>query len=52
MAQFATRSILNNYEPSNAINEAYFSKVLYKKATEAIDEIAVEIEEFFKSELR
>ena len=52
MAQFATRSILNNYEPSNAINEVYFSKVLYKKATEAIDEIAVEIEEFFKSELR
>jgi len=46
MAQFATRSILNNYEPSNAINDAYFSKVLYKKATEAIDEIAGEIEDF------
>lgn len=48
MAHFAQRSILNNYEPSSAINEAYFSKVLYKKATEAIDEIAQEIEEFFK----
>ncbi|MDP2893484.1 MAG: Sir2 family NAD-dependent protein deacetylase [Sulfurimonas sp.] len=46
MAQFATRSILNNYEPSSAINEAYFSKVLYKKATEAVDEIAKEIEVF------
>ena len=46
MAQFATRSILNNYEPSGAINDAYFSKVLYKKATEAIDEIAEEIEVF------
>lgn len=46
MAQFATRSILNNYEPSIAINDAYFSKVLYKKATEAVDEIAKEIETF------
>jgi NAD-dependent deacetylase len=46
MAQFATRSILNNYEPSSAINDAYFSKVLYKKATEAVDEIAQEIEAF------
>lgn len=46
MAQFAPRSILNNYEPSSAINDAYFSKVLYKKATEAVDEIAKEIETF------
>ncbi|MDT8337875.1 MAG: Sir2 family NAD-dependent protein deacetylase [Sulfurimonas sp.] len=46
MAQFASRSILNNYEPSSAINDAYFSKVLYKKATEAVDEIAQEIESF------
>lgn len=46
MAQFATRSILNNYEPSSAINDAYFSKVLYKKATQAVDEIAEEIESF------
>ncbi len=49
MAQFATRSILNNYEPSSAINDAYFSKVLYKKATEAIDEIAQEIEAFLNT---
>lgn len=46
MAQFAPRSILNNYEPSSAINDAYFSKVFYKKATEAVDEIAEEIEAF------
>jgi len=46
MAQFATMSILNNYEPSSAINDAYFSKVLYKKATQAVDEIAEEIENF------
>lgn len=46
MAQFATKSILNNYEPSSAINDAYFSKVLYKKATEAVDDIAKDIEAF------
>lgn len=46
MAQFAERSILNNYESSSAINDAYFSKVLYKKATQAADEIAEEIEKF------
>ena len=46
IAQFVDRSILNNYEPSSAINDAYFSKVLYKKATEAIDDIAEEIEDF------
>ncbi|MGE4420357.1 MAG: NAD-dependent deacetylase [Sulfurimonas sp.] len=48
MAQFATRSILNNYESSSAIDDAYFSKVLYKKATEAVDEISQEIESFLK----
>lgn len=49
VAQFADKSILNNYEPSSAINDAYFSKVLYKKATEAIDEIAQEIESFLNT---
>lgn len=49
IAQFCDRSILNNYEPSSAINDAFFSKVLYKKATEAIDEIAKEIESFLNS---
>lgn len=46
IAHFARRSILNNYEPSDAINDGYFSKVLYKRATEAIGEIAEEIEEY------
>lgn len=39
-------SILNNLEPSDAINDTLYTKVLYKKATEAIDEIAVDVEEF------
>ena len=38
-------SILNNLQESSAINENLYSKVLYKKATEAIDEIVQEIEE-------
>ena len=39
-------SILNNLEPSNAIIEEYFTKVLYKPATKAIDEIVEDIEHF------
>ncbi|MBN2816560.1 MAG: NAD-dependent deacetylase [Campylobacterales bacterium] len=39
-------SILNNLEPSAAINDRLYSKVLYKKATEAIDEIIMDIEDF------
>lgn len=45
LAHFVDRSILNNLEPSEAINEAYFDKVIYAKATEAIEEIAYEIED-------
>ena len=37
------RSILNNLEPSHAIDDGKFDRVLYKTATEAIDEIAREI---------
>lgn len=48
IAQYVQRSILNNYEPSAAIEDALFSKVLYKKATDAIEEIADEIEAFIK----
>jgi NAD-dependent deacetylase len=48
IAQYVDKSILNNYEPSEAIEDKLFSKVLYKKATEAIDEIAQEIEEFLE----
>jgi len=46
IAQFTTRSILNNLEPSSAIEDTLFSNVLYMKVTEAIDEIANEIDEF------
>jgi NAD-dependent deacetylase len=49
IAQYVDRSILNNYEPSPAIEDAFFSKVLYKKATDAIDEIAEEIESLLES---
>jgi NAD-dependent deacetylase len=39
-------SILNNLEPSDAINDTLYSKVIYNKATIAIDEIADDIERF------
>jgi len=41
-------SILNNLERSDAINERVYSKVLYKKATEAIDEIVGDVERFLQ----
>ncbi len=46
IAQYVDRSVLNNYEPSAAIEDALFSKVLYKKATDAVEEIAGEVEVF------
>jgi NAD-dependent deacetylase len=42
-------AILNNLEPSPAIDETIYSKVLYKKATEAIDEIVADIEDFLRA---
>ena len=39
-------SILNNLEKSDAINERVYTKVLHKKATEAIDEIVGDVERF------
>ena len=39
-------SILNNLEESSYINDSLYSKVLYKKATLAIDEIANDIENY------
>jgi len=41
-------SILNNLEPSGYLMEEVYTKVLHKKATEAIDEIAKDIEEFLQ----
>jgi len=48
IAQFTQMSILNNLEQSSSIEDSLFSHVLYMKATEAIDEIAYEIEEFLR----
>ena len=39
-------TILNNLEPSRAIKTKKFTQVLYKPATEAIDEIKQDIEDF------
>ncbi|MDX1809191.1 MAG: Sir2 family NAD-dependent protein deacetylase [Sulfurospirillaceae bacterium] len=39
-------SILNNLEPSIAIDDTLYTKVLYKPASQAIDEIARDVEEF------
>ncbi len=47
-AQLTDRSILNNLEPSPAIDDSYFTKVYYAKATEAIAHIAEDIEEFLE----
>jgi NAD-dependent deacetylase len=46
IAAFVDSSILNNLEPSSAIEEDLFSKVIYEKATVAINEIKREIEKF------
>jgi len=45
MANFIDISILNNLEPSDAIEDSLFTKVIYDKATNAIDEIKKDIEE-------
>jgi NAD-dependent deacetylase len=41
-------SILNNLEKSDALDETLYTKVLFKKATQAIDEIALDIENFLQ----
>ncbi|MDF1879137.1 NAD-dependent deacetylase [Sulfurimonas sp. SAG-AH-194-C20] len=46
MARYSKHSILNNLEPSNTIAERDFSKVIYDKASNAIDIIADDIEAF------
>ncbi len=49
MASMSEISILNNLEKSDVIDENLFSKVLYKPATEAIDEIVNDIKNFLES---
>ena len=46
MARFIENSILNNLEPSEAIEDELFQKVIYDKASNAIDEIVEDIEKF------
>ncbi len=45
LTQYVKKAILNNLEPSDAINDRLYAKVLYESATTAIDEIASDIEE-------
>lgn len=45
-AQLTDKSILNNLEPSDAIDDRYFTNVIYAPATEAITEIEEFVEEF------
>ena len=45
-------SILNNLEPSVFLNDKLYSKVLYEKATVAIDEIEREIEEYLSQNIQ
>lgn len=47
-AQNVKVAILNNLDPSDAINERIYTKVLHKKATEAIDEIVGDVERFLQ----
>jgi len=46
IANFVDNTILNNLEPSDAIMDHLFDKVLYDKASNAIDEIIEDIENF------
>ncbi len=44
-------TVLNNLEPSSSLNHKKFKKVLFKPATQAIDEIVQDIEKFLKDQL-
>ena len=48
LSSFSKKTILNNLESSSAIEDDLLSKVIYKKATEAIDEIIEDIEVFLE----
>jgi len=50
LAVHVDKSILNNLEPSEAIFDELYSKVLYKKASEAIDEILLDIKNILKKD--
>jgi len=48
IANFIDHTILNNLEPSEVIDDALFDKVIYNKASIAIDEIIEDIEAFLE----
>jgi len=52
IAKNIKNSILNNLASSDAIDDSVFSKVLYEKATDAIDEIQEEIENYLQKEVK
>lgn len=51
LTSYVKKSILNNLEKSDAIFDELYDKVLYKKVTEAIDEIAIDIEKLLKDKV-
>lgn len=48
LSQYTDFTILNNFEPSEAIIEECFNKIYYECATTAIDKIEEDIENFIK----
>jgi NAD-dependent deacetylase len=52
IAMDVKKSILNNLEPSEDIDESAFDKVIYDKATVAIDEIKMDIINTVKTEVQ
>jgi NAD-dependent deacetylase len=48
LSQYADYSILNNLEFSSIIDDSVFDKVIYDKATIAIDEISDIVNEFLE----
>jgi NAD-dependent deacetylase len=51
MANFIPYSILNNLETSSAIEDELFTKVIYDRASKAIDEIESDIREFLQTNI-
>jgi NAD-dependent deacetylase len=51
LISYVDKSILNNLEPSDAIFDELYTKVLYKPATQAIDEIASDIKVLLKDKV-
>jgi NAD-dependent deacetylase len=50
IAEAVSYSILNNLEPSSAINDRLFDRVIYNKASKAIDAIVQAVEAFLEKD--